>query len=326
MIRISILFIALAIARRRIGQPAALSFQAATNRDDSDYQKGLQRARRAAMGSSDCIVRCFGVTTGRRPTQRSTGRLMRRTAPAVAKKRSPRSRELRQTYPSSRWMKDAQALEVEVRAQAGAPVNPERSAGRRSEADGAEQPDAIGSGQGAADSSKTAHEQQLAKDKRSSAFRAGPEFVAARPESSERYRSRFSESGSANESHPLHGHDGQRGCPQGTRFRLQCVFGCAGSSAQFCKSFMQSGSRDFLLNAAKTEQNPELRRDAIRQLALTGGQDELWQLYQSEQFDREQRSHSEIDVLERQLIEAGGDRTHGKGPDVCAWRRSSLLA
>ncbi len=48
------------------------------------------------------------------------------------------------------------------------------------------------------------------------------------------------------------------------------------------QSFMNSGSRDFLLNAAKTEQNPDLRRDAIRQLALTGGQDELWQLYQSE--------------------------------------------
>jgi len=47
------------------------------------------------------------------------------------------------------------------------------------------------------------------------------------------------------------------------------------------QSFMQSGSRDFLLNAAKTEQNPELRRDAIRQLAIMGGQDELWQLYQS---------------------------------------------
>jgi HEAT repeat protein len=45
---------------------------------------------------------------------------------------------------------------------------------------------------------------------------------------------------------------------------------------------MVSGSRDLLLNVAKTEKNPELRREAIRQLALTGGQDELWQLYQSE--------------------------------------------
>jgi HEAT repeat protein len=47
------------------------------------------------------------------------------------------------------------------------------------------------------------------------------------------------------------------------------------------QSFMRSGSRTFLLNAAKTEKNPELRAEAIRQLALSGGQDELWQLYQS---------------------------------------------
>ena len=50
-------------------------------------------------------------------------------------------------------------------------------------------------------------------------------------------------------------------------------------------SFMQSGSRDFLLNAAKGEKNPDLRREAIRQLAMTGGQDELWQLYQSSSAD-----------------------------------------
>jgi HEAT repeat protein len=33
---------------------------------------------------------------------------------------------------------------------------------------------------------------------------------------------------------------------------------------------------------AKTEKNPELRHEAIRQLAITGGKDELWQLYQQE--------------------------------------------
>src|SRR5205085_3536785 len=50
------------------------------------------------------------------------------------------------------------------------------------------------------------------------------------------------------------------------------------------QSFMRSGSRSFLLNAAKTEKSPELRAEAIRQLALSGGQDELWQLYQSSSF------------------------------------------
>jgi HEAT repeat protein len=36
------------------------------------------------------------------------------------------------------------------------------------------------------------------------------------------------------------------------------------------------------LNIAKSETNPELRHEAIHQLALTGGKDELWQLFQEE--------------------------------------------
>ena len=47
------------------------------------------------------------------------------------------------------------------------------------------------------------------------------------------------------------------------------------------KSLMASGARGFLLTVARGEKDPELRADAIRQLAMTGAQDELWQLYQS---------------------------------------------
>jgi hypothetical protein len=44
------------------------------------------------------------------------------------------------------------------------------------------------------------------------------------------------------------------------------------------RAFMLSGSREFLLNAAKTEKDPDLRREAIHVLGMSGGQDELWQL------------------------------------------------
>jgi HEAT repeats len=47
-------------------------------------------------------------------------------------------------------------------------------------------------------------------------------------------------------------------------------------------SFMIGGDRDRLFAAAKTEKSPDLRREAIQQLALTGAQSELWQLYQAE--------------------------------------------
>ena len=48
------------------------------------------------------------------------------------------------------------------------------------------------------------------------------------------------------------------------------------------KGYMISGSRDLLLQAAKGESNPELRHEAIRQLAISGGGNELWQLYANE--------------------------------------------
>ena len=48
------------------------------------------------------------------------------------------------------------------------------------------------------------------------------------------------------------------------------------------RSFMVSGDREHLLQAAKSEKNPELRMEAIHQLGISGGQSELWQLYQTE--------------------------------------------
>jgi len=47
-------------------------------------------------------------------------------------------------------------------------------------------------------------------------------------------------------------------------------------------AFMVSGEKDRLLNAAQTEQNPELRATAVSQLGVMGAHDELWSLYQKE--------------------------------------------
>jgi HEAT repeat protein len=48
------------------------------------------------------------------------------------------------------------------------------------------------------------------------------------------------------------------------------------------RAFMISGERDRLLTAAQSEQNPELRAEAVQQLGVMGAHDELWQLYQKE--------------------------------------------
>jgi hypothetical protein len=48
------------------------------------------------------------------------------------------------------------------------------------------------------------------------------------------------------------------------------------------RAFMAAGEKDRLLTAAQTEQNPELRAEAVRQLGAMGANDELWQMYQKE--------------------------------------------
>jgi HEAT repeat protein len=68
------------------------------------------------------------------------------------------------------------------------------------------------------------------------------------------------------------------------------------------RAFMVAGEKDRLLGAAQSEQNPELRAEAVQQLGVMGAHDELWQLYQKE---------SAVDVKKRiiQAMFVGGNTT-----------------
>ena len=48
------------------------------------------------------------------------------------------------------------------------------------------------------------------------------------------------------------------------------------------RAFMVAGEKDRLLNAAHTEQNADLRAEAVQQLGVMGANEELWQFYQKE--------------------------------------------
>ncbi len=65
---------------------------------------------------------------------------------------------------------------------------------------------------------------------------------------------------------------------------------------------MVAGEKDRLLSAAQSEQNANLRAEAVQQLGVMGAHDELWQLYQKE---------SAVDVKRRiiQAMFAGGNVT-----------------
>ena len=48
------------------------------------------------------------------------------------------------------------------------------------------------------------------------------------------------------------------------------------------KAFLVSGDKDRVLEAARSEKDPELRRDAIQTLGVMGASTELWAMYQAE--------------------------------------------
>lgn len=81
---------------------------------------------------------------------------------------------------------------------------------------------------------------------------------------------------------------GVKGGPGGRRSSRQILAAVYASGADesvkraVLRSYMMSGDQQSLLNAAKTEKNESLRKEAIRQLGLTGGTGELQQLYQAE--------------------------------------------
>ena len=69
------------------------------------------------------------------------------------------------------------------------------------------------------------------------------------------------------------------------------------------QAFMLGGDRGRLLDAARKETSPELRREAINQLGVSGGRDELWQLYQQEKDVQVRRA-----IINALFICGGADR------------------
>lgn len=69
------------------------------------------------------------------------------------------------------------------------------------------------------------------------------------------------------------------------------------------QAFMLSGDRARLLDVARTETDPALKREAIQQIGVSGGRDELWQLYQTETSVEAKRA-----ILNGLFVGGGADR------------------
>jgi HEAT repeat protein len=258
------------------------SFQARqVGREDADYQKGL-RALDARQW--DEAIEDFSASASRKAQGADAALYWK----AYAQNRAGRREDaldtisdLKEDYPASRWIKDAKALELEVRAATGAPVN----AGSYSDDD--LKLLAVNSLMSSDPDKALPILRQVLTSNNSPKVKERAMFVLAQNPSPEA-RKLLADT-ARNSSNPdlqlkAIRYMGMMGNPE-DRKELASVYSSSSDphlKRAILEAFMISGSRDFLFNAAKAEKDPELRRDAIKQLALSGGEAQLWDLYKQE--------------------------------------------
>ncbi len=201
--------------------------------------------------------------------------------------------ELSRAYPSSRYLRQAQALDMEVRRRAGQPVSPDT------------QPDdelklmAVNSLMVSDPERAIPELEKLLQGNASQRVRERAVFVLTQS-NSPRARQILVDLARGTSTPDLQekaiAYLGIMGTPE-SRATLADIYASAtdvGVKRQILRAFMVSGEKDRLLAAARTEKNPDLRAEAVRQLGAMGANDELREMYRREQ----------VTAVKRQILEA----------------------
>jgi tetratricopeptide (TPR) repeat protein len=188
--------------------------------------------------------------------------------------------QLRKTYPSSRWLDDAKALEVEVKQSSGKAVSPEGETDEDIKIlalNGLMQSDPERALPQVENILKTSHSPKLKQ-------RA---IIVLGLNSSPRARQDLEQI--ARGGNPDLQLDAIRYLARGKDSDAGPLFAeiYAASSDVAVKrailnTYTTTKDKDRLVQIAKTEKNPDLRNQAIRDLGEIDGQPEIWQIYQSE--------------------------------------------
>jgi HEAT repeat protein len=227
---------------------------------------------------------------------------------------------LAKEYPKSRYVAQLKALEAEVRRDSGQPVRPD------SESDDDLKLMAINALVNADSEQAIPMLEKLLEGTASPKLKSRALFVLAQS-SSPRAREVLKGIARGNSTPELQSRAvdylGQHGGPE-SRAALAEIY--AGSSdvdlkRRILRAFMVGGEKNRLLTAAQTEQNPELRGEAVQQLGVMGAHEELWQLYQKE---------TAVDIKKRiiQAMFVGGNTTRlielAKGERDTELRRTAV--
>jgi HEAT repeat protein len=207
--------------------------------------------------------------------------------------------ELTKTYPKSGYLKQAQALEMEVRRKAGQPPNPD------------DQTDedlkllALNSVMNSDPERAIPLLEKVLQGPASPKLRSKAVFVLAQS-NSPKARQILKDLARGSSGPELQNQAIQQlGVMGGSESRATLAEVYASSTdvdvkRRILRSFMVAGDRQRLFTAAQTESNEDLRKEAVQQLGVMGAHDELSQLYQKE---------SSVDVKKRiiQAMFVGGN-------------------
>jgi HEAT repeat protein len=267
-------------AAQQLAMPFAESMEA-TQPVDPDYQRGLsdldahQWEQAVSDFSAVAMRKTAGVSDAAIYWKAYAENKLGRRANALAS-----LAVLQQAYPASRWVKDAKALAVEVRAQSGNPVNP------GSESDQDLKLIALNSLMQSDPASALPILQKVLASNNPDKLKDRALFILTQNSApGARQILLDTARGTSNAGLQMKAitYIGMMG-GEDARKELASLYSSSSDQrvkSEILKSFMLSGSKTFLLNAAKSEANPELRRQAIKNLALSGGKEELLELYKN---------------------------------------------
>ena len=188
---------------------------------------------------------------------------------------------LAKDYPKSRYVAQSKALEAEVRRDSGQPVRPD------SESDDDLKLMAINALVDADAEQAIPMLEKLLAGAASPKLKSRALFVLAQS-SAPRAREVLKSIARGNSSPELQNRAvdylGQQGGRENRAALAEIYAGSADVDLKrrILRAFMVGGEKDRLLTAAQTEQNADLRGEAVQQLGVMGAHEELWQLYQKE--------------------------------------------
>jgi hypothetical protein len=189
--------------------------------------------------------------------------------------------ELAKVYPSSRYVKQAQALEMEVRRNVGQPANPE------AQSDEELKLIAVNSLLNSDPEKALPILEKLLQGPSSPKLRERAVFVLAQsnsPKAREILKNLARGSSTPELQSKAIQYLGVMGGAE-SRATLAEVYSSSTDievKRRILRAFMVSGDKQRVLTAAQTEQNADLRGEAVRQLGAMGANEELWQMYQKE--------------------------------------------